>query len=230
MQAVGAIGKSGKAGEIDGSRREDDIAIALANGDSLRAYTCFLSLLLLTSSLSSSAETLGLETSLALPALFDFLKSYTCFCHVYSRVTREGGVGNSRVECERVREHSRVRAYKLTCHSLACVALPVILSHPCDHVSCNRHSVPLHCLLPIVHVLEHRATQRCCIPVVQSGVALVVKNIAAKRPSREGVPQSVEAQVMQRPRKHCARHLARGGGGGGDNLFAHLLFLGSLRP
>ena len=83
MQAVGAIGKSGKAGEIDGSRREDDIAIALANGDSLRAYTCFLSLLL-TSSLSSSAETLGLETSLALPALFDFLKSYTCFCHVYS--------------------------------------------------------------------------------------------------------------------------------------------------
>ena len=69
VQAVGAIGKSGKAGEIDGSRREDDIAIALANGDSLRAYTCFLSLLLLTSSLSSSAETLGLETSLALPAL-----------------------------------------------------------------------------------------------------------------------------------------------------------------
>ena len=55
MQAVGAIGKSGKAGEIDGSRREDDIAIALTNGDSLRAYTCFLSLLLLTSSLSSSA-------------------------------------------------------------------------------------------------------------------------------------------------------------------------------
>ena len=100
VQAVGAIGKSGKAGEIDGSRREDDIAIALANGDSLRAYTCFLSLLLLTSSLSSSAETLGLETSLALPALFDFLKSYTCFCHVYSRVTREGGAGNSRVECE----------------------------------------------------------------------------------------------------------------------------------
>ena len=126
MQAVGAIGKSGKAGEIDGSRREDDIAIALANGDSLRAYTCFLSLLQLTSSLSSSAETLGLETSLALPALFDFLKSYTCFCHVYSRVTREGGAGNSRVECERVREHSRVRAYKLACHSLACVTLPVI--------------------------------------------------------------------------------------------------------
>ena len=85
MQAVGAIGKSGKAGEIDGSRRENDIAIALADGDSLRAYTCFLSLLLLTSSLSRSAETLGLETSLALPALFDFLKSYTCFCHVYSR-------------------------------------------------------------------------------------------------------------------------------------------------
>ena len=121
-----AIGKSGKAGEIDGNRREDDIAIVLANGDSLRAYTCFLSLLLLTSSLSSSAETLGLETSLALPALFDFLKSYTCFCHVYSRVTREGGVGNSRVECKRVREHSRVRAYKLACHSLACVTLPVI--------------------------------------------------------------------------------------------------------
>ena len=128
MQAVGAIGKSGKAGEIDGSRREDDIAIALANGDSLHAYTSFLSLLLLTSLLSSSAETLGLETSLALPALFDFLKSYTCFCHVYSRVTREGpgGAGNSRVECERVREHSRVRAYKLACHSLACVTLPVI--------------------------------------------------------------------------------------------------------
>ena len=121
MQAVGAIGKSGKVGEIDGSRREDDIAIALANGDSLRASTCFLSLLLLTSSLSSSAETLGLETSLALPALFDFLKSYKCFCHVYSQVTREGGVGNSRV-----REHSHVRAYKLACHSLACVTLPVI--------------------------------------------------------------------------------------------------------
>ena len=123
MQVVGAIGKSGKAGEIDGSRREDDIAIALANGGSLRAYTCtcFLSLLLLTSSLSSSAETLGLETSLALPALFDFLKSYTCFCHVYSRVTREGGAGNSRV-----REHLRVRAYKLACHSLARVTLPVI--------------------------------------------------------------------------------------------------------
>ena len=84
MQAVGVIGKSRKAGKIDGSRCEDDIAIVLANGDSLRTYTCFLSLLLLTSSLSSSAETLGLETSLALPALFDFLKSYTCFCHVYS--------------------------------------------------------------------------------------------------------------------------------------------------
>ena len=66
MQAVGAIGKSGKAGEIDGSRREDDITIALANGDSLRAYTCFLSLLLLTSLLSSSAEILGRLLSLSL--------------------------------------------------------------------------------------------------------------------------------------------------------------------
>ena len=148
MQAVGAIGKSGKAGEIDGSRRKDDIAIALANRDSLRAYTCFLSLLLLTSSLSRSAETLGLETSLTLPALFDFLKSYTCFCHVYSR-------GRGR--------------------QLACVRLqtPVSLAHAC-YLTCDLYCKavpsPLLCRLQSPAVLEvsnhlvESSTPHCSIP------------------------------------------------------------------
>ena len=118
VQAVGAISKSRKAGEIDGSRRKDDIAIALANGDSLRTYTCFLSLLLLTSSLSRSAETLGLETSLTLPALFNFLKCYTCFCHVYSR-----GRGRQ-LACVRLQTPvSLARACYLTC-DLYCKAVP----------------------------------------------------------------------------------------------------------
>ena len=131
VQAVGAIGKSGKAGEIDGSRREDDIAIALANGDSLRTYTCFLSLLLLTSSLSSSAETLGLETSLTLPALFDFLKSHTCFCHVYTR-------GWGRQLASRMRASTR---------ALACARLQtrVSLARAC-YLTCDLYC--MHVYLP----------------------------------------------------------------------------------
>ena len=161
VQAVGAIGKSGKAGEIDGSRREDDIAIALANGDSLRAYTCFLSLLLLTSSLSSSAETLGLETSLALPALFDFLKSYTCFCHVYSRVTYTRGRGRQLASRMRVstrvfacvRLQTRVslaRVFYLTC-DLYCMGTE---SGQHDRIVYNRRTERCETLQPL-SLLSH---------------------------------------------------------------------------
>ena len=86
-----------------------------------RQSTRLYSLLLLTSSLSSSAETLGLETSLALPALFDFLKSYTCFCHVYSRGRGQKLASRMRVStralaCARLQTRvSLARVCYLTC-------------------------------------------------------------------------------------------------------------------
>ena len=50
----------------------------------------------------------------------------------------------SRVECERVREHSRVRAHKLACHSLARVTLPVI---------CTVYTV--HIQHQVIHLMQH---------------------------------------------------------------------------
>ena len=139
MQAVGAIDKSGKAGEIDRSRRQRRYYYSAYQRTVYAPIPYFLSLLLLTSSLSNSAETLGLETSLALPALFATRVVVMCTCELHA----QEGLGpcascqgpspgvNSRVECARVRKYSRcVR-----------VCAPTNSRVTCSRVLCNLHVI-----------------------------------------------------------------------------------------